>query len=66
MALVRVLVVDDQPAFLRAMTSVIRETSGFEVVGEASSGEECLVVAAELVPALPIHLRVDLADPVDA
>jgi|GEM_PF-4959714 len=35
MAVVRVLVVDDQADFLRAMTSVVRETPGFEVVGEA-------------------------------
>lgn len=52
MAVVRVLVVDDQAAFLRAMTSVVRETPGFEVAGEASSGEESLVVAAELLPDL--------------
>ena len=52
MAEVRVLVVDDQAAFLRAMTSVVQETPGFEVAGEASSGEESLVVAAELLPDL--------------
>jgi two-component system response regulator AlgR len=49
---VRVLVVDDQAAYLRAMTSVVRETPGFEVVGEASSGEESLVVASALRPDL--------------
>jgi DNA-binding NarL/FixJ family response regulator len=49
---VRVLVVDDQAAYLRAMTRVIGETAGFEVVGEASSGEEALVVAAALGPDL--------------
>ena len=52
MAIVRVLLVDDQAAFLRAMTSVVQETPGFEVAGEASSGEESLVVAAELLPDL--------------
>lgn len=52
MTVVRVLVVDDQAAFLRAMTSVVRETPGFEVVGEASSGEESLAVASELLPDL--------------
>jgi DNA-binding NarL/FixJ family response regulator len=51
-AVVRVLLVDDQDAFLRAMTFVVQETPGFEVVGEASSGEESLVVAAELLPDL--------------
>jgi DNA-binding NarL/FixJ family response regulator len=34
------------------MTSVVQETPGFEVAGAASSGEECLVVAAELLPDL--------------
>ena len=52
MTVVRVLVVDDQAAFLRAMASVVRETAGFDVVGEASSGEECLAVASELLPDL--------------
>ena len=52
MAVVRVLVVDDQVAFLRAMTSVVQETPGSEVAGEALSGEESLVAAAELLPDL--------------
>ena len=52
MAVVRVLLVDDQVAFLRAMRSVVQETPGFEVVGEASSGEESLVAAAGLLPDL--------------
>ena len=51
-AVVRVLVVDDQALFLRAMTSVVEETRGFHVVGQASSGEESIVVAAELLPDL--------------
>jgi DNA-binding NarL/FixJ family response regulator len=51
-AVVRVLVVDDQEPFLRAMTSVVEETPGFEVVGQASSGEESLEVAARLLPDL--------------
>ena len=52
MAVVRVLLVDDQVAFRRAMASVVHETPGFEVAGEASSGEESLVAAAELLPDL--------------
>ena len=43
---VRVLLVDDQPPFLRAMKAVVEETDGFDVVGEAVSGEESLVTAA--------------------
>jgi CheY-like chemotaxis protein len=52
MSVVRVLVVDDQAPFLRAMTSVVEETDGFEVVGQAESGEESLVVAAAVRPDL--------------
>lgn len=52
MTFVRVLLVDDQAPFLRAMTSVVEETGGFEVVGEASSGEESILAAAELMPDL--------------
>jgi len=50
MTVVRVLLVDDQAPFLRAMSAVVEETHGFEVVGEASSGEEAIVTARELLP----------------
>ncbi len=59
MTVVRVLVVDDQAVYLRAMTSVVRKTPGFEVVGEASSGEESLGLASALRPDLvlmDVHL----------
>lgn len=46
------LVVDDRATFLRAMISVVEETDGFEVVGQAESGEESLVVAAAARPDL--------------
>ncbi len=52
MSVVRVLLVDDQAPFRRAMSLVVREAAGFEVVGEASSGEESIVAAAELLPDL--------------
>lgn len=52
MSVVRVLLVDDQEPFLRAMTSVVEETDGFEVVGQAESGEESLVIAAASRPDL--------------
>ena len=47
---VRVLLVDDQAPFLQAMSAVVAETAGFEVVGEASSGEGSLLAVAELLP----------------
>jgi CheY-like chemotaxis protein len=49
---VRVLVVDDQPAYRRALSAVVTETDGFVVVAEATSGEESLTVAGELRPDL--------------
>jgi len=49
---VRVLLVDDQAAFLRAMIGVVQETSGFEVVGAAASGEESVRLAGVLRPDL--------------
>jgi two-component system response regulator AlgR len=51
-AVVRVLVVDDVAAFLGAMVSVVGETPGFVVVGEASSGEDAVLVAANVLPDL--------------
>jgi DNA-binding NarL/FixJ family response regulator len=56
---VRVLVVDDQAPFRRAMRSVVEETDGFEVVGEVDSGEASLEAAASLAPDLvlmDVHL----------
>jgi DNA-binding NarL/FixJ family response regulator len=49
---VRILLVDDQAAYRRAMFSVVKEAPGFVVVGEAMSGEESIVVAARVVPDL--------------
>jgi DNA-binding NarL/FixJ family response regulator len=52
MTLVRVLLVDDQAPFLHAMSAVVEETAGFEVVGRARSGEQSLLAAVELRPDL--------------
>jgi CheY-like chemotaxis protein len=49
---VRVLVVDDQEPFRRAMAAVVEETDGFVVVGAVASGEDSLAAAAELLPDL--------------
>jgi CheY-like chemotaxis protein len=51
-AVVRVLLVDDQETYLRAMSSVVEETPGFEIVGLAMSGEEALEVATATLPDL--------------
>ena len=49
---VRVLIVDDQEPYRRAMAAVVDATDGFVVVGSATSGEESLAVAGELRPDL--------------
>ena len=56
---IRVLVVDDQEPFRRAMAAVVDETQGFVVVGSVASGEESLQAASELRPDLvlmDVHL----------
>ena len=47
-----VLVVDDQAPFRMAAKAVVRRMEGFDVVGEATDGEEAVAMAAELHPAL--------------
>jgi DNA-binding NarL/FixJ family response regulator len=49
---IRVLVVDDQAPFRRAMAAVVEETDGFVVVGLAATGEEAVDLAATLAPDL--------------
>ena len=49
---VPVLVVDDQAPFRLAARAVVRRTGGFELVGEAGTGEEAVALATELHPAL--------------
>jgi two-component system invasion response regulator UvrY len=49
---VPVLVVDDQAPFRGAARAVLGMTPGFEIVGEAASGEEGVTLAMELEPAL--------------
>lgn len=49
---VQVLIVDDQETFRSAACLVVELTEGFEVVGEASSGEEGVQIAGDLKPDL--------------
>jgi DNA-binding NarL/FixJ family response regulator len=44
---VRVLVVDDQVAYRRALAAVVAATDGFTVIAEATTGEDSLGLAAE-------------------
>lgn len=49
---VRVLIVDDQAPFRNVARTVVGLAKGFEVVGEAESGEEAVALAAALEPDL--------------
>lgn len=49
---VRVLIVDDQEPFRLAARMVVEATDGFEVVGEAETGEASIDLAHELDPDL--------------
>jgi DNA-binding NarL/FixJ family response regulator len=57
---VRVLVVDDHPAFRRALTSALKMVDGFEVAGEASGGVAACEEAGSLEPDVVL---MDLARP---
>lgn len=49
---VRVLIVDDQEPFRLAARMVVDATDGFDVVGEAESGEDSVDMAATIAPDL--------------
>jgi len=49
---VRVLIVDDQEPFRMAARMVVEATDGFDVVGEAETGEDSVEMARELQPHL--------------
>ena len=50
--MVQVLICDDQEAFRSAARQVVNATHGFEVVGEAQTGEESILAAGHLHPDL--------------
>jgi two-component system, NarL family, invasion response regulator UvrY len=52
LATVRVLVVDDQAPFRDAVRAVIARVAGFELIGEATSGEEAVDLVADLRPTM--------------
>jgi|ERR1051326_4003961 DNA-binding NarL/FixJ family response regulator len=46
----RIIIVDDHPLFRHGLATLVRGESDFELVGEATSGEEAITLAAELQP----------------
>ena len=64
---VTVVTVDDQPYFRDAARDVIEATAGFEMVGEACSGEEALAVVGALEPRLVlVDVRMPDMDGIEA
>ena len=49
-----VMLVDDHPAMLMALKSMLSNQMPFEVVAQAQSGEECLALIKETQPDLVI------------
>ncbi len=50
MEALRILVAEDHPLFRKGVISLLKSVEGFEVVGEAATGEEAVARAAELQP----------------
>ena len=66
-ARIRILVVDDHPIVRSGLTSVLSTQADFDVVGEASNGEEAIVEASRLEPDLVLmDLRMPAKNGVDA
>ena len=47
---IRILVVDDHPVLRDGLVAILSTQAGFEVVGEAETGREAVLLAAELQP----------------
>ena len=64
---IRILVVDDHPIVRSGITSVLASQSDFDVVGEASNGDEAIAAAERLKPDLVLmDLRMPVRGGVDA
>lgn len=64
---IRVLVVEDSPTVRRYLTTLINETPGLEVIGEARDGDEALAMTAELRPdVISMDIRMPGVDGLEA
>lgn len=63
----RILVAEDDEAFLGALTAVLENDGRFEIVGHARNGDEAVVLAARLdVDAVVMDIEMPLVDGVEA
>lgn len=47
---IRILLADDHTLFRKGIRTILEQSEGMEVVGEAANGEEAVAQALELVP----------------
>ncbi len=50
--MINILIVDDNPNFLKRVKEFLADSDGIEVIGEASSGEQAISLALDLNPDL--------------
>ncbi len=63
----RVLIADDHPLFRDGLRTMLASASDVELVGEASTGEEAVALAAELQPDLVVmDIQMPQADGIEA
>jgi DNA-binding NarL/FixJ family response regulator len=66
-AKVRVLVADDDPAFIEVLRALFAFDERFEVVGEAGNGEQAVALASELAPdVVALDIVMPLMDGIEA
>jgi DNA-binding NarL/FixJ family response regulator len=64
---IKILIADDQSLFREALKTLLGAYPGFEIVGDASNGEEALRLAFSLVPDVVLmDLRMPIMDGVEA